>query len=227
MGSRGQATVEHVALLAVVTALLVGVAPRVPGVASAIADRVAGRADASPPTARELALAVAALRGEAAAPTVEDAAVLLGDVVGTAAAGVALDRLAADTLGGAQVGTDPLSHERLRDGRIVAHVVTVAEEARYRPLLVRARRSASSSRAAMSLLTAAASVAVPELALLGIAVTLTGADDTGALPPATRAGDAVLCIPVDTARGAALVLAVVRGGHLLQRKVVRRAACPV
>ena len=40
--------------------------------------------------------------------------------------------------------------------------------------------------------------------------------------PATR----VLCVPVETDRGAALVLAVVRDGHLLQRKVVRRAQCP-
>jgi len=91
---------------------------------------------------------------------------------------------------------------------------------------VRLRRGASSDQAAFSLLTAAASLAVPELALLGIAVTLTGQDSSSALPAATRAGDAVLCVPVGTARGDALVLAVVRDGRLLERKVVRRARCP-
>ena len=77
----------------------------------------------------------------------------------------------------------------------------------------------------MSLLTAAVSVAVPEFALLGVAITLTD-DDDGAFPPATRTGDVVLCVPVDTPQGAALVLAVLRDGRLLQRKVVRRAQCP-
>ena len=151
---------------------------------------------------------------------------LLGDVLGPGAAAVELDRLAAVTLGPAQAGSDPFSRERLRDARIVAHVVTVAEEALYRPILVRLRRSASSDQAAISVLTAAASMVAPELALLGVAVTLTGQDSTRALPPGTRAGDAVLCVPVETERGAALVLAVVRDGHLLQRKVVRRAQCP-
>jgi hypothetical protein len=226
VGSRGQATVEHLALMAAVAALLIGVAPHVPAAASTIAGRLGGSAEAPQSAARELGLAAAALRGEAAAPTVEDAAVLLGDVLGPAPAGAALDHLAAATLGPAQVGTDPRSRERLRGGRIVAHVVTAGEEAFYRPLLVRLRRGASSDQAALSLLTAAAAVAAPELALLGIAVTLTGQDAGRALPPATRAGDAVLCVPVDTAQGGALVLAVVRDGHVVQRKVVRRAACP-
>jgi hypothetical protein len=226
VGSRGQATVEHLALLTAVAALLIGVAPHVPGAASAIAGRLTGAPDAPPPAGRELALAVAALRGEAAAPTVEDAAVLLGDALGPAAAGKALDRLAAGTLGRAQVGADPLSLEVLRAGRITGHVVTSAEEATYRPILVRLRRSDSVDHAALSLATAAAMVAVPELALMGAAVTLTGEDGVGALPPGTRAGDALLCVPIDTRGGAALVLAVVRDGHLVQRKVVRRAQCP-
>ena len=77
------------------------------------------------------------------------------------------------------------------------------------------------------MLAAAASMVAPELALLGVAVTLIGQElHDGALPPGTRAGDALLCVPVETDRGAALVLAVVRDGHLLQRKVVRRAQCP-
>ena len=112
-----------------------------------------------------------------------------------------------------------------RAGRVGAHVVTAAEEARYEPILVPRRRNAAQQRAAMSLLAAAVSVAMPELALLGLAITLTD-DDDGAMPPATRAGDAVLCVPVETPKGAALVLAVVRDGRLLQRKVVRRAQCP-
>jgi len=116
--------------MAAVAALLIGVAPRVPGVAAALAGRFGGAESGPPPAARELALAAAALRGDAAAPTVEDAAVLLGDVLGPAAAAVELDRLAAATLGPAQVGGDPLSLERPRDGRTVAHVVTAAEEAR-------------------------------------------------------------------------------------------------
>jgi hypothetical protein len=212
--------------MAAVAALLIGVVPHVPAIASAIAGHLGGHDSAPPPAARELALAAAALRGEAAAPTVEDAAVLLGDVLGPAAAAAQLDRLAAATLGPAQVGNDPRSLERSRNGPIVAHVVTAAEEALYRPILVRLRRSASSDQAALTLFTAAASMVAPELALLGVAVTLTGQDAGNALPPATRAGDAVLCVPVDTARGAALVLAVVRDGHLVQRKVVRRAQCP-
>jgi len=36
----------------------------------------------------------------------------------------------------------------------------------------------------------------------------------------------LLCVPVDGAQGASLVLAVLRDGRLLQRKVVRRAQCP-
>ena len=213
--------------MAAVAALLIGVAPHVPGAAGAIAERLGGPAQPSPPpAARELALAAAALRGDDGAPTVEDAAVLLGDLLGPLAAGRALDALAAGALGPAQVGTDPFSRENPRAGRITGHVVTAAEEAFYRPILVLRRRNASEQRAAMSLLTTAVSVAVPELVLLGVALTLTGGTDDGALPPATRTGDAVLCVPVDTAGGAALVLAVVRDGRLLQRKVVRRAQCP-
>ncbi|MDX6378293.1 MAG: hypothetical protein QOE98_2596 [Gaiellaceae bacterium] len=211
--------------MAAVAALTIGVAPHVPGAVSAIAGRLGGTAD-RPVAGRELALAAAALRGEAAAPTVEDAAVLLGDLLGPAAAGRALDELAATTLGPAQVGSDPLSRERPRAGRISGHVVTAAEEAFYRPVLVLRRRNASEQRAAMTLLTTAVAAVLPELAPLGFAVALTGGDDDGALPPATRTGDAVLCVPVDTAAGAALVLAVVRDGRLLQRKVVRRARCP-
>ena len=171
--------------MAAVAALLIGVVPHVPGIASAIAGRLGSRDSAPPAAARELALAAAALRGEAAAPTVEDAAVLSA-TCWPAAAAVELDRLAAATLGPRRSGSDPRSRERRRDARIVAHVVTAAEEALYRPILVRLRRSASSDQAALAVLTAAASWSAPELALLGVAVTLTGQDAGNALPPATR-----------------------------------------
>ena len=212
--------------MAAVAALLIGVAPHAPGAAAAIAARLGGFAGAEPgppPAKRELALAVAALRGEAAAPTIEDAAVLLGDVLGPVAAGRALDDLAAASLGPAQVGGDPFLPDTARAGRITGHVVTAAEEAASREIVIRARRSSSVQQAAMSLLAGVSAVAFPEIAL---ATTLVGEDHDGALPPGTRTGDVLLCVPVDAAEGASLVLAVLRDGRLLQRKVVRRAQCP-
>ncbi len=211
--------------MAAVAALLIGVAPHVPGAAAAIAARLGGStaAETAPSAARELALAAAALRGEAAAPTVEDAAVLLGDVLGPVAAGRALDELAVATLGPAQVGADPFFPDTARAGRSTGHVVTAAEEAASRAIVVRARRSSSLRQSVMSLLAGATAVAFPEIAL---ATTLVGEDHDGALPPGTRTGDVLLCVPVDAAHGASLVLAVLRDGRLLQRKVVRRAQCP-
>ena len=75
----------------------------------------------------------------------------------------------------------------------------------------------------MSLLAGASAVAFPRSRC---ATTLVSEDHDGALPPGTRAGDVLLCVPVDAAQGASLVLAVLRDGRLLQRKVVRRAQCP-
>lgn len=212
--------------MAAVAALLIGVAPHLPGAATAIAARVGGPAAAEPsppPAERERALAVAALRGETAAPTIEDAAVLLGDVLGPTEAGVVLDELAAATLGPAQVGGDPFFPDTARAGRSTGHVVTAAEETASRALVIRARRSSSVQQAVMSLLAGATSAAFPEIAL---ATTLVGEDHDGALPPGTRAGDVLLCVPVDAAQGASLIMAVLRDGRLLQRKVVRRAQCP-
>ena len=60
---------------------------------------------------------------------------------------------------------------------------------------------------------------------MAIAITLVGEDHDGALPAGTRTGDVLLCVPVDAAGDAALVLAVLRDGHLLRRKVVHRAHC--
>jgi hypothetical protein len=211
--------------MAAVAALLIGAAPHAPGAAAAIAARLGGApaAEATPPAARELALAVAALRGEPAAPTVEDAVVLLGDVLGPADAGRVLDQLAAATLGPTQVGGDPFFPDTARPGRSTGHVVTAAEEATSRALVARARRTSSVQQAVMSLLAGASAAAFPEIAL---ATTLVGEDHDGALPPGTRAGDVLLCVPVDAAQGASLVLAVRRDGRLLQRKVVHRARCP-
>src|SRR4051812_15797151 len=227
MRSRGQATVELLGLLVAVSVLLLALAPGLGGVAGLIADRLDGGARPAPSASRELALAAAALRGEPAAPTVEDAAVLLGDVLGRDAAARALDAVAAHALAPAQVGADPHSSERLRPGAVVAHVVTAREEATYRPFLRQMRRSRGQAGAALSLTAAAAALAGPEAAIaVGGAAALLAPADERALPAGTRAGDAILCIPVTTPAGDALVLTVLRAGRPLQRKVVRRAACP-
>jgi hypothetical protein len=226
MRSRGQATVELLGLLVVVAVLLLALAPGLGGVAGLIVDRLDGGARPAPSAARELALAAAALRGEPAAPTVEDAAVLLGDVLGRDAAARALDALAAGALARAQVGADPRSRERLRPGTVVAHVVTVREEAAYRPFLQQLRRSRGQARAVLSLAAAAAGLAGPEAGIAAsAAAALLAPADERALPAGTRAGDVILCIPVTTPRGDAVVRTVLRAGRPLQRKVVRRAAC--
>src|SRR5262245_26925704 len=124
MPSRGQATVELLALLLVAAVLTLALAPRLGGLASVLAARLGGGPAAPAPASGELALAAAALRGEPAAPTVDDAAVLLGDALGPDAAGRALDALAARELAPLQVGADPRAPERLRAGTVVAHVVT-------------------------------------------------------------------------------------------------------
>src|SRR5262245_60907860 len=120
MRSRGQATVEVLALLVVVAVVLVAVAPHLSGLAAVLAERLGGGAPPRSAAGRTLVLAGAALRGEPAAPTVEDAAVLLGDELGPDAAGRVLDALAARELAPLQVGADPASPERLRAGAILA-----------------------------------------------------------------------------------------------------------
>ena len=80
--------------------------------------------------------------------------------------------------------------------------MTAAEEAASRAIVVRARRSSSLRQSVMSLLAGATAVAFPEIAL---ATTLVGEDHDGALPPGTRTGDVLLCVPVDAAHGASLV----------------------
>jgi hypothetical protein len=226
MPSRGQATVELVALLLVAAALTLALAPRLGGPASVVAARLAGAPSPQASAARELALAAAALRGEPAAPTVEDAAVLLGDVLGSDAAGRALDALASRELAPLQVGTDPRAPERPRPGPIVAHVVTAREEASYAPYLRQIRRANGRTRAALSLLSAAAAVAGPEAAIaVGGAAALLAPGDVRALPAGTRTGDVILCIPVATRRGDAVLATVLRDGRPLRRTVERRARC--
>ena len=69
-------------------------------------------------------------------------------------------------------------------------------------------------------------MAGPEAALaMGAAAALATPGATRALPAGTRAGDVILCVPVATPRGDAVVLTVLRDGRPLQRKVERRARC--
>lgn len=225
MGMRGQATVEHLALVALVALLLVGAAPYVPGLAAALQARFGG-GDAPPPAQRELALAAAALRGEAAAPPVEDAAVLLGDVLGPAAAARALDQLAA-RLAREQVGADPGSPERLRAGPVAGRVVTAAQAAWLQELLSRGRRDRERQNAALTLLAAATTPLGPEVSIPAAAAVAAYAGDSPgrALPPGSRTGDAVLCVPVDTPAGPRLAHTVLREGRVVWRKVERGARC--
>jgi hypothetical protein len=226
MPSRGQATVELVALLVVAAALTLALAPRVGGLATVLAAHLGGGPAAPALASRELALAAAALRGEPAAPTVDDAAVLLGDVLGPAAAGRALDALAARELAPLQVGADPRTPARQRPGTVVAHVVTAGEEASYAPYLRDVRRANGRTRAALSLLSAAAAVAGPEAAIaVGGAAALLAPGDVRALPAGTRAGDVILCVPVATPRGDAVLATVLRDGRPLRRELERRARC--
>ena len=132
MESRGQATVELLALLVVMAVILVAVAPRLGGLAATLAAHLDGGPPARTASDRALALAAAALRGEPTAPTVEDAAVLLGDELGPDAAARALDAMAARELAPLQIGADPGSPEQARPGPVLAHVVTAREERAYR-----------------------------------------------------------------------------------------------
>ena len=226
MEARGQATVELLALLVVVAVVLMAVAPRLGGLAGTVAARLDGGPPPRAGSDRALALAAAALRGEPAAPTVEDAAVLLGDEIGPDAAARALDALAARELAPLQIGAGPAAPERSRPGAVVAHVVTAREERGYAPVLRLIRRSHAQTGAALSLLTAAAALAGPEAALaMGGAAALATPGATRALPAGTRAGDVILCLPVTTTRGDAVVLTVLRAGRPLQRRLERRADC--
>lgn len=210
----------------VLALLLLGLAPRLGAVAGAVAARLDGGPPAGVGDDRTLALAAAALRGEPAAPTVEDAAVLLGDEVGPGDAARALDALAARELAPAQIAADPGSRERARPGPVVAHVVTAREERAYAPVLRRIRRSHERTGAALSLLTAAAALAGPEAALaMGAAAAVATPEAPRALPAATRAGDVILCVPVATPRGDAVLRTVLRDGRPLTRTLDRRARC--
>ncbi len=94
---------------------------------------------------------------------------LLGDLLGPTAAGRALDGLAAATLGR---GTGRRRSASRSSGRAAAgSVPTSSRPPRKRatgPILELKRRTAAEQHAAMSLLTAAVSVAMPEFALLGL-----------------------------------------------------------
>jgi hypothetical protein len=227
VGSRGQATVELLALLVVTAVVLVAAGPRLASLAVVVAGRLdGGSVSGSAATDRALALASAALRAEPAAPTAEDALVLLGDQLGPGRAGRALDELAARELGPPQVGADPGSPEWPRPGPTVAHVVTAHEEAVYASLLRRRARASARTGAALSLLTAVAALAGPEAAIaMGGAAALLAPGGSRALPGGTRAGDVLLCVPVATPRGDALVETVLRDGRPLRREVERRGRC--
>ena len=118
--------------MAAVGALLIGVAPHVPGAAAAIAGRLGGSspAEAAPPAAtRELALAAARpCAARPARPPSKTQRCCSATCSVRLAAGQAIDEMAATILGPAQVGGDPFLPDTARAGRITAHVVTAAEE---------------------------------------------------------------------------------------------------
>ncbi|MBM3681743.1 MAG: hypothetical protein FJW81_10595 [Actinobacteria bacterium] len=202
---RGQATVEHLVLVAVVATAIALVALVRTGLAERLAGALAGEPAATAPAPADLAAAVA---GSAGAPTPLGARAWLAETVGPAAAERALERaverhlaerhpawLRDAALGELSIAASAAQHA----ARIRVRIVDHGEERRF---AARVTTPAERLRAGVLaiLLDGATTLAHRISRPLGLAasglrlVAVPKAPDP--LPPGTRAGDVIACRPV-------------------------------
>jgi hypothetical protein len=122
---------------------------------------------------------------------------------------------------------------RPRPGTVAVRIVSAADEARLTPLVRRAAERAADRHLAAQLVAIGLGLALgPEAGLAGDLATLAVPGPGRALPPGTRAGDVLLCIPVwwlppgrITRERAGLLRAAVRAGRLVAWRVAGAARC--
>ena len=233
----GQATVESLALLALIVALGIALGPALrdgPAAAVVSALRAALGGDHRPPmgfdalspAVRELAYA--AIDGGPDAPTIHDALDLLGRRLLPTEARAALARIAYARLGPMLVRTTPPYPEKPRGGGTV-HFIGASTERALVPLLTDRRRSEAESDAVLNATAITVGLVVgPEGGLVAdvIAATIQSGDRLGqGLPGGTRESDVVICQPVTVMSYPQVVIGIFRNGELIAREVKGDASC--
>jgi hypothetical protein len=211
-GSHGQATAEYLGAIAAIAlgALAVGAILAASGTGAAVVHAlvaaVGGPADAAPrprrfeqTTAVTQALVLAALESGSGFE-LRDARLLLAEELGADAGRRELERVAYDRLRSrAESANEHYLMEVRPDGRGTVHVVTAGEERQARAELARRARESARAALALDLTLAAVSALVPEtwpaIATAAGASAAAAGEPGRRLPPGTREGDAVLCVP--------------------------------